>query len=360
MANKLNYYVKKWVALDIIKFVCVAVMVFVHAHMALITEFNVITNTLGFYYEITSKFMFIGLFLIALPIIAGAILRMNFGKNLVRGKLKDYKLGKIIWIAVFISLLGFFMNIITWGFEYAFSWNVLQLIGLSFVVIAILLKVFSVHAVFLTGLISMFAIEPLRSFLGDLDYIYFISIFIGTSDYHTFWSFFPWFSVVAFGFLFAHYYLRYKNSAKFRISALAVGIILIDIAIFRNEISPYLDPGYVWGPSLSQPTIGWIFASIGFFCVLTIVGNTFFNKIHLRKYGIINSYSKGILWIYIIQMFVSQKLSLPIKRIFPMDEPSYAYFILPIFILLLSWLVGALSIKLLQEKKVVITLKKIQ
>lgn len=359
MTDKLNHYLKKWVALDIVKFVCVAAMIFVHAHIALVAESDRITNTLGFYYEITSRFMFIGLFLIALPIIAGSVLRINFGKHLVRGKLKDYKLSKIIWISVFISLLGFFMNITTWGVEYIFSWNVLQLIGLSFVVIAILLKVFSVHAVFLTGLITMFAVGPLRSFLGDLDYIYFINIFIGTGDYNTFWSFFPWFSVVAFGFLFAHYYLKYKDSVRFRISAFAIGIILVDIAIFRNEFSPYLDPEYVWGPSLSQPTIGWILASIGFFYILMVVANIFFNKIRLRKYGIINSYSKGILWIYIVQMFVSQKLSLPIKRIFPMDEPSYPYFILPIFIFLLSWLVGALSIKLLQEKRMVITLKKI-
>ena len=336
--NKKNYnldYYKEWVALDIFKFVCMSVMVFVHIHIALITEFNRITNSFGFYYEITNKFMFLGLFLIALPITAGAILRMNFGKHLIHGKLKDYKISKVVWMAIFISLFGFFMNMITWGIKYTFSWNVLQLIGLSFIVIMILLKTFSIRAVFLTGLITMFAIKPLRIFLGDFDYIYFINIFIGTDSYRTFWSFFPWFSVVVFGFLFAHYYLKYKDSIKFRISAMMIGMTLISIAILRNEISPYLDPEYVWGTALSKPTIGWIFASIGFFYVLMVLGNIFFNKIRLRKYGIINCYSKGILWIYIAQMFVGFKLSLLIKEFFPMDEPSYAYFILPIFMILI-------------------------
>jgi len=153
--------------------------------------------------------------------------------------------------------------------------------------------------------------------------------------------------------------LKYKDSIEFRITAMIIGVALVSIAVIRDEISPYLDPQYVWGTSLSKPTIGWILASIGFFYILIVLGNIFFNKIHLRKYGIINCYSKGILWIYVFQMFLSFKLSFFIKEYFSMNEPSYSYFILPIFMILFSWFVGYLSIKLLQEKKMVITLKKV-
>jgi len=361
MADNLDYQIKNWSALSVVKFVCLAMLIFVHAHVALVTESGVFINPYSFYYKITSNLMFFGLFLFILPIIAGAVLRVDLGENLIQGKLKkDFKFGPIIRAAIFISLVGFFMNIITAGFSYVFSWNVLQLIGLSFIIIVFLLKKFSIRAVFWLGLTVLLSAGPLRDILGSWDYLYFVGIFIGVNNAFTFWPFFPWFGVVAFGLLVAHYYLKHKDSVNFRVGLLVVGAVFLLAAILRGEVSPYLDPNYVWGPSIFQPKIGWVLASLGFFCLLVAVANIFFNKSRFSKYGIINSYSKGILWIYVVQMFASQKLALFIKRFFPMSEPSAAYFILPIGLLFFCWLIGALSIRFLQEKLIVIKLKKIQ
>jgi hypothetical protein len=327
--------------------------------MFLITEQNYIANTQSFFYKITSDFMFLGLFLAALPIIAGAVLRMDFGENMADGKLQNYSIRKITRNAIFIASAGFFMNMITWGWQYTFSWNVLQLVGLSFIIITILLKFFSIRVVFLLGLIALFFAEPLRILLGSLDNSYLIGILIGTDSAFLIWPFFPWFSVIVFGFLIAHYYLKYQDSIMFKAAAMAIGLAFLTAAIFRGEISPYLDPAYVWGTTVLHQKIGWVLASMGLFCILVVIGNIFFNKLHLRKYGIINSYSRGILWIYVVQMFVSYKLSFFIKRFFLMDTPSWEYFILPIVMLLLGWLIGALSIKLLQEKSIIVTLRKI-
>lgn len=363
MLDKENYkpgsFVKEWPALSVVKFVCVAVMIFVHAHMALVTESYAIADTSGFFYKVTSDFMFIGLFLFTLPIIAGFILRMDLDGYIVDGKLKNYNFKKIINIAVFLLLAGFFMNMITMGIWYIFSWNVLQLVGLSFIIIVALIKAFSIRTVFLLGIITLFTAESLRNLLGSFDHFYPVGVLIGGNQSFMLWPFFPWFSVVAFGFLFAHYYLKYNNSAGFKISAMSVGMVFLAVAILRNEISPYLDPAYVLGPSLLQPKISLILASMGLFCVLIVAANFLFNNVHLKKYGIVNSYSKGILWIYVIQMAASYKLSFVVKSFFPMDTPSLAYFILPVSMLLLGWLVGALSIKLLQEKLIVVKLKKL-
>lgn len=358
--NNSDFVAKEWPALSVVKFVCVAMMIFVHAHLALITDSYVIADTSGFFYKVTSDFMFVGLFLFTLPIISGAILRMDFGVNIINEKLKDYSFKKVLMTAIFLILAGFFMNAITWSAWYIFSWNVLQLIALSFIVIAVLVKFFSTRAVLLLGMITLIAAEPLRNFLGNMDHSYFGGILVGANNAYVFWPFFPWFSVVAFGFLFAHYFLKYKDSFNFRISAIGIGILFLAIAIFRGEISPYLDPKYIWGPSIFQPKIGLVLAAMGLFCVLVVGANFLFRDIKLRKYGIVNCYSKGILWIYVIQMFASYKLSFLVKSFFPMDKPSLVYFILPVVMLLLSWLVGALSIKLLQEKLIVVRLKKIQ
>ncbi len=361
MTNNLDHQIKEWSALNAVKFVCLAVLIFVHAHMALVTESGVIANPSGFYYQVTSNLMFLGLFLVVLPIIAGAVLRMDLGEEVVQGKLKkNYGFGQIIKTAIWLALAGFFMNMVTFGAGYTFSWNVLQLIGLSFIVIVFLLKAFSVRVVGWLGLATLLAAGPLRNILGSWDYLYFVGIFIGADNAYVFWPFFPWFGVVAFGFLVAHYYLKHKDSVKFRISLLILGAALLSTAILRNESSPYLDPSYAWGASLFQPKIGWVLAALGFFCLLVAVANIFFNQSRFSQYGIINSYSKGILWIYVIQMFASQKLSLLIKRFFSMNEPSVAYFILPVSLLGLGWLIGALSIRFLQEKLIVIRLKKVQ
>ena len=358
MINNLDRQRKDWPALSVIKFVCVAVMIFVHAHMALVTEGFAIADT-TFFYKATSNLMFLSLFLFALPIIAGFILRVDFDEYFVGGKLRNYSFKKIIKVAIFLVAAGFFMNLVTAGARYLFSWNILQLIGLSFVIITALLKVFSTRAVFWLGTIILFAAEPLRNFLGSFDHFYFVGVLIGGDKGFMFWPFFPWFSVIAFGFLFAHFYLKHQDSRKFKVGALAVGLAFLAVAIFRNEISPYLNPTYVWGLSIFQPKIGLVLASMGFFCVLTVLSNFFFNNIHLKKYGIVNSYSKGVLWIYVILMFASYRLSFLIKRFFPMNEPSFAYFILPVSMILLGWLVGALSIKLLREKLIVVKLKKL-
>lgn len=359
-SNNQETIIKEWTALSVVKFVCVAMMIFVHAHLVLITDDYAITDTAGFFYKVTSDFMFVGLFLFTLPIISGAILRMDFGEHIVGEKLVDYSLKKVIRAAIFLILAGFFMNAITWTVWYIFSWNVLQLIAVSFVVIALLLKMFSTRIVFLFGAITLLAAEPFRNFFGNVSHSYFASILLGADNCYVFWPFFPWFSVVAFGFLFAHFYLKHKDSLKFRISAISVAVLFLGIAIVRGEISPLLDPKYIWGPSLFQPKIGLVLATMGLFCLLTVIANLFFNNINLKKYGIINSYSKGILWIYVFQMFASYKLAPVIKSFYSMHEPSLAYFILPIIMLLSSWLVGALSIKLLQEKLIVVRLKKIQ
>ncbi|MFH1558917.1 MAG: heparan-alpha-glucosaminide N-acetyltransferase domain-containing protein [Patescibacteria group bacterium] len=276
MINNSDRQIKDWPALSVVKFVCLAVLIFVHAHMALITDSGVVINPFGFFYKTTSSFMFLGLFLFILPIIAGAILRMDLDKEFVQGKLrKDYGLGKIIRVAIFLSLTGFFMNMITFGFGYTFSWNVLQLVGLSFIIIVFLMKKFSVRAVGWLGLVTLLAAGPLRNILGSWDYLYFVGIFIGVNNAYVFWPFFPWFGVVVFGFLTAHYYLKYKDSIKFRASLLVMGAALILIAILRGEISPHLDPNYIWGSSLFQPKIGWVFASLGLFCLLVAIGNIF-------------------------------------------------------------------------------------
>ncbi|MFH1393240.1 MAG: heparan-alpha-glucosaminide N-acetyltransferase domain-containing protein [Patescibacteria group bacterium] len=351
MINNLEHQIKDWPALNVVKFACVAMMLFIHAHLMLVTNDNYGFNDIsGFFYRITDKFMFLGLFLTILPALAGYIFRIN----------NDYRFKKTIKIAIFLSCTGFLMNIVVWGIKYTFSWNVLQFVGLSFIVIAFLMFFFSERAVFLLSLAAIFAAAPLRDFLMNVKGNYLIDIFIGNINRFIFWPFFPWFGVVGFGFLFAYYQLKRKNDFKFKLVSLLAGAALLVFAVVRNEISPSLNRDYAWSSNIFQPETGFVLATIGLFLVLFVLGTVFFKKINFNKYGIVNSYSKGILWIYVSMMFVNGVFYSLIKDRLPLNNPTFIYFFWMIFIFAFSWYVGAMSIKLLQEKKLIITLKKLR
>lgn len=341
--------IQKWPALDVVKFIGILAMILAHAHFMLITDGYQIHDMSSFFYKITAQYMFLGLFVMMLPMIAGAVL----------GAVGDVGIVKMIRVAVFISLLGFAMNAATWGISYVFSWNVLQFVGLSFVVIALIMRYFSLGEVLALSLITLFAAGPLRDHFVWTNNNYFLNIFIGADNQYTFWPFFPWFSLVGLGFVYASLYKKYLSSAVFNISALIAGLSLMMIGIVRHEISPFLDPKYVWGPSLFQPKIGFVLGAIGLFCVLISLGNMLFRNASFRKYGIINSYSKGILWIYVAQMFLIFYLGIIMQVIFPtMHTFSPSYFILPVSMIFISWFIGAKSIAMLHDRSLNIVLKK--
>jgi len=337
--------------MNVVKFISVAMLIFIHAHMMLVTNNNYgFDDTSSFFYKITDKFMFLGLFLTILPMLAGYVFRIS----------EDHELRKTIKIAIFLLFVGFFMNLAIWGIEYVFSWNILQFVGLSFVVITFLMSYFSERVIFLLSSVAILVAPLLRNFLTNVSNSYFIDIFIGNINHFMFWPFLPWFGVVGFGFLFAHYQLKYKNDFKFRTISLFLGIAFLLFAIATNTISPPLNSDYVWSLDIFQPKIGFVLATMGLFLVLSVLGTFFWEKANFKKYGIINSYSRGILWIYVSMMFANGVFYYAMKDRLPLNNPASIYFIWMIFIFAFSWAVGALSIKFLDEKKLIVYLKKIR
>jgi len=339
--------------MKVVKFICVAIMIFVHAHIMLVTNDNFgFDDTSAFFYKITDKFMFLGLFLTILPALAGYVFRVQ----------NNYGLKKTVGTATFLIFIGFLMNAMVWGIKYVFAWNILQFIGLSFVVIALMMKFFSERAIFFLSLISILIAPILRNILFAVNNNYFIDIFIGNIERFIFWPFFPWFGVLGFGFLFAHYKIKQNNYLEFNKKLFFIGIALITFAIATNTISPSLSSGYFWSEEIFQPATGFVFATIGLFLIISILGIHFFDKKSFKKYGIINSYSGGILWIYISMMFLNGVLYSLISEWLPLNNPGinssgiiYVFWMIIIFIL--SWIVGALSVKL-GNKRINILIKK--
>ena len=342
-------------------------MIFVHSVFYLISDYGTVLNKSHFTYPIILNFLFLSWFIFSIPITAGCSLRMYYQSHLKKNRLINFSLKNIIFVGLFLAISGFIMNFLAFGFEFIFAWNVLQFIFLSFIVITILLKLFSVYVLYSVGILSLFITEPLTSILLNKNPNYLLSILIGNPSNLFYWPFFPWFSIVVFGFLVADLYVKLKHSSEFNWIFLSTGILLLSISFFRKELVPGFDPNSIWGPSIYQPKIGVVLAVIGFFSLLIVFANFLTRYIKITKYGIVNSYSKGILWIYLIYMILAYHLGRYIRRILPLEDSliniqntlNLLVIVYPLFFILLAWVIGRTSIKLLQDKRLRIVLKKV-
>ena len=122
--------------------------------------------------------MFIGSINNILPILSGCVFMYNFKENIERDKIRGFSFGRIFLMSISLYFFGVLMNAMTWGFWYSFSWNILQLVAVSIMVIFLLSKYLSIHAVTVLSLLVFFLAEPLRVLFKDYDHIYLISIWI--------------------------------------------------------------------------------------------------------------------------------------------------------------------------------------
>ncbi|MBN1227289.1 MAG: hypothetical protein JXA79_09875, partial [Deltaproteobacteria bacterium] len=137
------------------------------------------------------------------------------------------------------------------------------------------------------------------------------------------------------------------------------GLILFLISFLRHELVPGFDPKNVWGPSIFQPPIGVILAVIGFFSLLVSLSILLVYLISKRRYSIINCYSKGILWIYVLHMIIGYRLAVWIKGHANLRIAGPMLFSFAFLLLLISWLIGAVTVLIVHHKRFIIMLRKV-
>jgi len=101
-----------------------------------------------------------------------------------------------------------------------------------------------------------------------------------------------------------------------------------------------------------------LLSGIGVFIILFLGFQKYSKDIIFFEYGIINIFSKSILFIYLFQMFLSYKLSFFLKKHYIFNTASLGYFVFIAFVLISSYLFGAIVFYLLNKKKFVINLIK--
>jgi len=361
---------KEWKVLDIIKFICI--VLFMYGHFVFLTIASPtlsIAKTEGLLFVLTKAFRFLGQFAYFMPLLTGCILRAGIGK--VKNQNPNLKIRNIVFNGIILIVIGFLMNMITFGIMKAFSWNILQTIAVSCLLTVIIFKLFGEIGLILASFLILLFSSYIAQLFSQYNSYYFVGIFIGNTTKFIFWPILPWASFVFIGFLLAHYYIKSKNSTYYKYSVFSISVICILIAFLRGEVIQPIYKDFVFAPFIIQPALGYLLIAIGLFCILLLLLNEFEENIKLRKYGIINSFSKGILWIYIVQMILIYKMRTISWRIIPGFSEKVTsnvivmkYLILYcglfIMVLLVSWLVGYLCIRFLQEKRFIIILRKVQ
>lgn len=337
---------KRWVALDLFKTIAIFVMMtwhlsiwWVNLHPS-IEKGLLMVGVTPWPYLLQVIVAFSGHFVMSIPVIAGASLRFYMDKfdSLHRNKL----LVEVLKRAAALAGLGFVMNFLAFGAANWHLWNALQLISLSMVVIAIFMLYSSPYLLAISGFLVILIAPFMRDVLNDNNYFSFMMV--GDRFGDNIWAFFPWFGVIIYGFLIVHLYLHFKDKGQKRLKVFLFGIsfLMIAVALAKNRFFYAVDFQYPWGPLLFQPHTLTVLAQLSVFTVLIIMMDFIAPRTKTRKFGIINVFSKGILWIYIVHMIVGFRL---IEFLLGNGfHSNVVLFPVIIFIFALSYCIGALVV----------------
>lgn len=342
---------KRWLALDCFKAVAIFVMILWHLSVwwinlsPSIEKGLLMVGVTPWPYLLQVIVAFSGHFSMSIPAVAGASLRFYLDKIEKTAANK----GKILYVtakrAVALAALGYALNLLAFGPSAWRSWNVLQLISLSMILITFLVLYSSPYFLAMSGLAAIFAAPFLRYILQNND-SYYALMLVGDRLGDNIWSVFPWYGVIAYGFLAVHLYLyskRKHNEKKFRLLIFTASLLLIGTALFKNRFFYAVDLNYPWGALLFQPPTLSILAQLSVFSIFLFLMDFIFAKTkELGRFSIVNVFSRGILWIYLVHMIVGFRL---IEFLANNGFSSIiVFFFVVLSIFALSYAVGALSV----------------
>jgi len=182
----------------------------------------------------------------------------------------------------------------------------------------------------------------LRALLAGKDNLATI-LLVGSRMEDGYWPFFPWFFVVAFGFLVADLRIRLKEPSWLPTALGIAGMTAMGAALWAGAFEIHLDEGHLWGSTIFQPSLGFIGGLTGFFCMLIALSEWIASRLTFSPYGLVQSFSKGVLWIYLFHVSIADRLGAWVS---PRVPAWWAIVFYPGLMAIACWGVGALSLHL--------------
>lgn len=340
---------ERWYTLDAIK--AVGIIAIIIEHLVVWWFVDETNYTISPYYNqyFFSIFLNSLIFLTVVPISAGAAFRFYlkpvFNKKIKKNKKAGIFVKNTVKKAVLLILIGYLLNFIVFGKDDFLDWDVLQFLGVSFIVSVVILKLSSLFLFSVFGASTLLLSPFLVSILDNYKNNYFVAVLIGNDSGYFFWPFFPHFTAFAFGFLVAHYYLDFKSKSKineFYTYSSAIGFVFIFLAILKNKVFFEVTPVNFWGPNIFQPPVFTAIGLIGINLLFIIILDIILKKKKPKDFGVVHVFSSAILWIFIFHLIVGYHAVMLLKN--SQYYGAYILILLIFIILILSYALGAFKV----------------
>jgi uncharacterized membrane protein len=356
-----------WPALDLVKFWCVLWMILLHTFFWVATEYGYITfNAGGRAFAAMRYLMVLGFFPLMLPVTAGCAFRLSLSPNARLQPLDRAAMRSVLVTSAFICCAGFAMNVLSVDLKIVFAWNVLQLVACSYLVIGLVLTILPVEALIPLAVAILVVTPVLRHTLSGRE-SYWALAMVGRVPSGFGWPLFPWVAAVIFGFIISGAYLRFGTRQRFPHALLAGGVVLTIIPLVDGTFVPALDRLNLMGARLFNPPPTFILGVFGVSAICVAVATFLSPVIWWRRRGIVASFSKGILWVYVCHMVVGTRLyellhmhfrrEGPLMNAGPFLGPAIAI-AFPLLLIATSWATGYAVIRLFGEKVIHITVRR--
>ncbi len=294
---------KRWNSLDVLKAIMVPGMIITHNTIWWLSYHPIfIADAMeGWFVSVR----YISYLVLLIPATAGAALffylRQHKGKELPPFK-------NIIYRAVALSAVGFLMNLLAFGHNSLWQWNVLQFFSLSMIIVYTLLAIAPRWSVVVAGIVTILSAPMLRDIFVAHSDTYIGAILIGEPTNIHLWPLFPWFSVLAMGFWVASLLYNGHDYLRRTVFVVLTGGLLIGISILSGTFLLEIDFNNLWGESIFTPPTYRMVGTIGVGMVIFGVGNFLYRGMSMPRYGIIQCFSYGLFYTYVIHMILGHQL----------------------------------------------------
>lgn len=353
---------KNKTGIPLVKFFQVFAMIFSHTCIWAFSYDDTVLRTGNYLYWFVSKLMILGFIQLSIPITAGIVFRDEIDKFIFKHQVLSFPFKKVFYLFFYFALFETVVNLLAFELSHAMDWDILKFIGLSFMIIILIGKRSILSLLFLAWFFII-GTPIMHEFLGENGGVL-SNILIGNTKKGFFWPLFPWFGCVAFGFLLMHYYKLSENKKRFHWICLGLGVLCC--LIFHLYFGVQLELGVtnIWGSKIFQPPLNQLLGLFGYYLVLFSFCSLVAPEIKLAKYGIVNSYSKGIIWVFAVHSIVIHRLFYVYDSFFQYKSYGVYHMLFKFFFFVplsigIGWFVGAQSIKLFQEKRMVLRLRRL-
>ncbi|MDD2766151.1 MAG: hypothetical protein PHH40_00095 [Candidatus Moranbacteria bacterium] len=227
-----------------------------------------------------------------------------------------------------IILLGFLFGLNYHPF--ILYWNVFFFYTLSILTLFFLQRFFGYTIIFLVTSLTLFLTPLLRMFFDDgfLENYFITFFFTDAQNTINFYPFFPFFSLIGFGFLTSHIYYTYQKKKLF-IRSLASGTLAL---FFLTLILERVDVSDIFGVTAHLP-IRFLLLTIAFFVViLSLIELIAHGRMITKKYHPLVIIGRHILPVYVLTLLSSLVFLNFFQRLSFYNKESIGVFLFSLFI----------------------------